>query len=94
MFKPLLRMEVEQIAGILMQGEARKLYDKGIRLEFTKQLLSELANIGFSQVYGAREMRRAITDNVEDKIAQLIISKELKSGNKLVIESLDKYTIT
>ncbi len=93
MFKPLLRMEVEEIAGILMKGEVKKLYEKGIRLEYSDKLLGELASIGFSPVYGAREMRRVITDKVEDKIAELIISNELRTGNKLVIDNLDKFTV-
>jgi ATP-dependent Clp protease ATP-binding subunit ClpC len=94
MFKPLLKMEVEEIANLMMNSIREKLVLKGIKLQYGKELLNELATMGFNELYGARELRRIITDTVEDKIAELIIAKELKSGDTLVINKLDDLEVT
>ncbi|MCA9379936.1 AAA family ATPase [Candidatus Dojkabacteria bacterium] len=93
MFKPLLKMEVEEIANLMMNSVRKKLDLKGIKLQYGKELLNELATMGFNELYGARELRRIITDTVEDKIAELIIAKELKSGDTLVINKLDDLEV-
>ncbi|HRP37333.1 MAG TPA: AAA family ATPase, partial [Candidatus Dojkabacteria bacterium] len=93
MFKPLLRMEVEEIANLMMKSVADRLFDKGIKLEYSRHLLQELANLGYNNLYGARELRRVVTDTIEDLVAQLIIERKLQSGSTIFIESLNKYTI-
>lgn len=93
MFKPLLRMEIEAISNLMMRTVAKKLEEKGIKLEYSQQLLRELVDMGFSELYGARELRRVITDTVEDKIAELIIAKQLKSGDTLVINNLENIRV-
>lgn len=93
MFKPLLRMEVVDIAGLLMQGEVEKLKDKGIKLEFSTQLLEQLVDLGYSELYGARELKRTVTDKVQDTIAKLIIEKKIKSGDTLYLDNLDSYRV-
>ena len=93
MFKPLLRMEVEEIANLMMNTISKKLSEKGIKLEYGVELLKQLANIGIDQLYGAREMRRAITDTVEDKIADMIIKKQVKSGDTIVIYNLEDFRV-
>lgn len=89
MFKPLLKVEVEEIAGLLMLVEKDKLSEKGIHLEYSAATLRQLAELGYNPLYGARELRRVIQDNIEDKIAELIITKKVKSGGEIVFNSLD-----
>jgi len=93
MFKPLLRIEIERIAALLMEKEKVSLSEKGINLVFEKKLLEELAELGYNPLYGARELRRVIQDNVEDKIASMIIKKEVKSGGELVLHSLKNFEV-
>lgn len=93
MFKPLLKMEIEEIANLMMNAISKKLDLKGIKLQYGRELLNELATMGFDELYGARELRRVITDTVEDKIAELIIAKELKSGDTLVINKLNDIQV-
>ena len=93
MFKPLLKMEVEEIANLMMKSVEKKLEAKGMKLQYGMELLNELADMGFNELYGARELRRIITDSVEDKIAELIIAKELKSGDTLVIRNLNNLEV-
>lgn len=93
MFKPLLRMEVEQVANLMMQSVVKKLESRGIKLEYSKQLLDQLVNLGYNNLYGARELRRVLTDTVEDRIAEFLIDKRIKSGNTLVINNLDDFGV-
>ena len=92
MFKPLLPIEVKQIAGLMMNKEKDKLAEKGIDLRFEDELLQDLAKEGYSPMYGARELRRAIQDRVVDKIAEMIISGKAKSGGEIVIKNLHDFS--
>ncbi|MBN1331586.1 ATP-dependent Clp protease ATP-binding subunit [Candidatus Dojkabacteria bacterium] len=88
MFKPLSQVEIEKIAGIMMEKVVDKLNGQGIDLKYGEQLLAELAKKGYSPVFGARELRRLIQDEVESKIAELIVAGKLKSGESLKVEGL------
>lgn len=89
MFKPLNKMEVIRIAGLMMDSEADRLREKGIKLIVADKVLEQLVEIGYSELYGARELRRAVTDQVQDLLANLIIEKQVASGNTLYLDSLD-----
>lgn len=93
MFKPLLQLEVEQIAQILMEKEKTKLEEKGINLVYTKETLQELAEIGYNPMYGARELRRVLQDTIEDKIATLLITKQVKSGGEIIFNRLNDVEV-
>lgn len=93
MFKPLRPIELMQICSLLIKKLKNTLVDKGIELIYSDNVLKEIVDIGYDPMYGARELRRVIQDNLEDKIAQLIISKELKSGDILEFKSLEEYLI-
>jgi len=93
MFKPLLPIEVGQIAGLLMNKKRDKLKEKGMKLRFTKELLYDLAKEGYSPMYGARELHRVIQDKVENRIAELIISGKVKSGGEIIIKNLQDFSV-
>ncbi|MFQ5493451.1 MAG: AAA family ATPase [Candidatus Dojkabacteria bacterium] len=93
MFKPLVPIEVEQVAGLMMEAQKKRLDEKGIKLTYTKKVLEQLADIGYSPVYGARELRRVMQEKIEDPIAKLIVGKRLKSGGGVRVVSLDKFSV-
>ena len=93
MFRPLLPIEVEQVAGLMLKSEAAKLADKGIELTYENSVLAELAKLGYDPVYGARELRRIVQERIEDPVAKLIVGGKLKSGDGLNVESLAKLVI-
>lgn len=93
MFKPLSQIEVEQIAKLLLNKEKLRLEAKGINFEFAEQAIKDLAEAGYNPTFGARELRRIIQEEVEDEIANLIISRELKSGGEVIMRSLDDFEI-
>lgn len=93
MFKPLLEAQIEEIAGLMLHKLSQRLYEKGIMIDFSHNVLRELAKLGYNPVYGARELRRVIQENVEDKVANLIVNGELDAGKKLMINSLSDMVV-
>ena len=73
-FRSLDRTDFARIAAIMLSQLGDALLEKGIKLEFTEEAASVIANDSFSEKYGARNMRRYIQKHVEDKLAELIIS--------------------
>jgi ATP-dependent Clp protease ATP-binding subunit ClpA len=93
MFKPLLPLEIIQVTKLLMEQERENLKEKGIELSYTDIVLEELTELGYNPVYGAREMKRVIQEKVEDKIAKMIIEKELGSGQIVTFNTLEDVEI-
>lgn len=83
MFKPLLPIEVEQIAAHMMDELNLRLIEKGMGITYTKDVLKQLVEIGYDPVFGAREIRRIIQEKVEDKVAEAIVRGQLTSGGIL-----------
>lgn len=94
MFKPLLRVELIQIAGLLLGKVKNVLKDRGIELRWEEPVLEEIVNVGYNKVYGARELRRVIQNSIEDKIAKSIIDGDIKSGSIVTLKSLNNFIIS
>ena len=73
-FNSLTKDDFAKIARIMLGQLSELLADKGIKLDFTDEAAAYIAENSYSQKYGARNMRRYIQKNVEDKLASLIIS--------------------
>lgn len=93
MFKPLTQIEIEKIAKISLEKVTKKMYEKSIILEFTPEAVREIATLGYNKVYGARELKRVIEDNVETKLADMIIKKEVTEGRKIFVKSLREFQV-
>ncbi len=73
-FRHLTRDDFERIADIMLGKLKDHLVEKGIALTYTHEVLAHIAASSYSEKYGARNMRRYIEKNVEDAIAELLIS--------------------
>ena len=73
-FNALSRENFTEIAAIMLSDLAGVLRDKGIALTFTRPAAELVAESSYSVKYGARNMRRFISREIEDKIANEIIS--------------------
>jgi ATP-dependent Clp protease ATP-binding subunit ClpB len=93
MFKPLMKSEIEQIADIAMKNLTNRLYEKGIVVDYKSDLLSQLAQKGYNPVYGARELKRVIQEEIEDKIAMMIVKNDIKPGKKLIIHDFNNFEV-
>jgi ATP-dependent Clp protease ATP-binding subunit ClpB len=82
-FHALDQQHIERIAGIQLQALEARLGKLEMKLEVSPQALAELAKVGFDPVFGARPLKRAIQQRIENPVAKLIL--EGKFGPKDVI---------
>jgi ATP-dependent Clp protease ATP-binding subunit ClpC len=88
-FKPLSKENLLDIAELLLQKLKANLFSKGIEIIITEPLKEKIAELGYSPVFGAREMRRVIQDKVENPLASGLLSGQLKRGNRVEIDPKD-----
>jgi ATP-dependent Clp protease ATP-binding subunit ClpB len=87
-FHPLARSEIAAIAKIQLSGLAARLEKMGMTLEVSEPALEALANAGFDPVFGARPLKRAVQQHIENPLAQLILQGRF-GPNDVVPVSLD-----
>lgn len=87
-FAPLTKENYESIAALMLDEMKDPLAEKGITLKYSKKSLTAIADKAFGQKFGARDIRRVIREEIEDKVAELIITstadpfKTIKIGEK------------
>jgi ATP-dependent Clp protease ATP-binding subunit ClpC len=86
-FRQLERSQIAQIARRLLQDVRRRLSSRGIALQATDAAVDALAAAGFDPAYGARPLRRAIRAQVEDPLAQLLLSGSLTRGDTALVDA-------
>ncbi|CAM3299303.1 ATP-dependent Clp protease ATP-binding subunit [Helicobacter labetoulli] len=91
-FNPLEMEQITQIVDIMFQSLAKKAKEKGIDITLTKEAKEHIAKVGFDSVYGARPLKRALYEQVEDKLADLILRDEVSEGGS-VLFTLDGDSI-
>jgi len=86
-FHPLDKAQIREIARIQMRGLEKRLGERGLKLALSDDALSLLANVGFDPVYGARPLKRAIQQQLENPLAQRILSGEFVSGDTVRVDA-------
>jgi ATP-dependent Clp protease ATP-binding subunit ClpB len=86
-FKPLSQFELEEIVKIKLQSLKTKLLEEGYLVDFSHELITELARRGYDPVLGARPLRRLIQDTLESNISKLILKDQLQKGESLTLDS-------
>lgn len=74
-FNPLTEENFAGIAGLMLDEMKSPLGEKHISLRYTDEALKAIAHKAYGQKLGARDIRRVIRNEVEDKIAELLIDK-------------------
>ena len=92
-FHPLGHAQIQSIARIQTSYLARRLADRQIKLEISDEALVLLGNIGFDPVYGARPLKRAIQQQLENPLANRLLSGEFGPGDTVVVDT-DGVTLT
>jgi ATP-dependent Clp protease ATP-binding subunit ClpB len=82
-FHPLDKAQIREIARIQTQYLGKRLAERGIRIELEDSALALLGNVGFDPVYGARPLKRAIQQLLENPLAQRILAGEFTSGDTI-----------
>jgi ATP-dependent Clp protease ATP-binding subunit ClpB len=88
-FHPLEREQIKAIAGIQLAQLRRRLVAIGLELEVSEAALELLAEAGFDPVYGARPLKRAIQQQLENPLAQKILSGGFSPGDTVTVDVKD-----
>ena len=86
-FHPLTQDEIREIAKIQVAGLAKRLADAELGIEFSDDALLLLANAGFDPVYGARPLKRAIQQRLENPLAERILAGDFSPGDVIRVEA-------
>ncbi len=88
-FHPLGREQIRAITGIQIQYLAERLVDRDMRLKVTEEALDKLGEAGFDPVYGARPLKRAIQQQLENPLAQKILAGEFMAEDDINVSVSD-----
>jgi ATP-dependent Clp protease ATP-binding subunit ClpB len=84
-FHPLAREHIQAIANIQTQYLRDRLKEHGIGLTLSPSALDFLAEAGLDSVYGARPLKRAIQQHIENPLAQALLSGEFTAGETVSV---------
>jgi len=86
-FHPLDKQQIKQIARIQLRGLDKRLAERGIKLELSDKAYDLLGNVGFDPVYGARPLKRAIQQQIENPLAQEILAGKFGNGDTVKVDA-------
>ncbi|MBO7208522.1 MAG: AAA family ATPase [Clostridia bacterium] len=85
-FDQLTREELFDICSLMLSDLAEILKEKGITLTFTDGIKNHIIDAGYDEKFGARPMRRVIHRELETRLAEMIITDEIKEGDTVNID--------
>ena len=85
-FHPLAHAHIKNIAKVQLERLYKRLEEKGYSATLTDAALELIGNTGFDPVYGARPLKRAIQQELENPLAQQILSGKLIPGKPITID--------
>ncbi len=86
-FNPLGKDEIKNIVDIMLQGLRAKLVERDIEIEITDSAKELIADAGFDPIYGARPLKRALQEIVEDTLANMILEGKVEDGTKVLFDA-------
>lgn len=92
-FEQLNLAAITNIVDILFNNIKKKVEEKDIKISLTQNAKEYIAKIGFDPVYGARPLKRAIYEIVEDKLADLILEDKIGEGSTIDFDVVDNEVI-
>ncbi len=88
-FNRLTEEEIAQIADGMLRQVAERMQDMQIVMDWTDAAKKHLAKSGFDPIYGARPLRRAVTNEVEDLVAEQSLEGRIKAGDHVTLDVAD-----
>jgi len=89
LFKPLSSSGIKKIIDIFLEGVKNRLKERNISIKVTDLAKDVLAKEGYDPIYGARPLKRYISNILETEIAKKIISGEIYSGCNVIVDAED-----
>ncbi|MEI8306557.1 MAG: ATP-dependent Clp protease ATP-binding subunit [Chloroflexales bacterium] len=88
-FHPLTTEEIHQITTIMLKRVQRQLAEHQIAIDVRKDALDLLARRGYDPAFGARPLRRIITNLIEDPMAEGLLAARFVNGDMVIIDTQD-----
>ncbi|MGA2667211.1 MAG: ATP-dependent Clp protease ATP-binding subunit [Patescibacteria group bacterium] len=92
-FRPLDQSDITKIINLNLKQLAERLQPLGFKLEFDRRIDKLIMEKGYDPNYGARPVRRAISDLIEDPLSEAILANAIKKGDKVKFFVKDHHII-
>ena len=86
-FRSLDKAQIRQIARIQVALLGKRLAERQLKLELSDKALDLLGNVGFDPVYGARPLKRAIQQQLENPLAKEILDGRFQPGDAIMVDA-------
>jgi ATP-dependent Clp protease ATP-binding subunit ClpC len=96
-FRSLSREEIAEIVDLELKKVNERLSERAMTLVATEKARNYLAEKGYDPDYGARPLRRLITNLIEDRLSDVILTGDIKLGSSVVVDynpETDEMTFT
>ena len=88
-FSPLTMEELREIIDLLLKDIYDKMSEKGASLTVTDRAKEIILKNGYDKKYGARPLKRSIQSLLEDELAKLSLTGEIKEGTRIIADAAD-----
>ena len=92
-FHPLAQEQLQKVATIQLSHLQQRLKEKELTLDFGNEVFNFLAEVGYDPIYGARPLKRAIQQTIENPLAQEILAGKFLPGSTIYIHVKDKKVV-
>jgi ATP-dependent Clp protease ATP-binding subunit ClpC len=89
-FNSLSQEDIKKITDIELKKLMKRLDEMKYKITYDESLLNYLSKIGYDEVYGARPLKRAIQDKVEDLLSEEVLTDKIIVGKTYVIKVEDE----
>ena len=89
-FHPLAAAQIRNIANIQVASLNKRLQYNDLSIEVSEAVLDKIAALGYDPVYGARPLRRAVQNWIENPLAQRVIRGDYNPGDRIVVDVSDE----
>ena len=85
-YRQLDEEDVSKISELMLNETGSRLHEKEIGLALTESVLAHLQKEGFDQAWGARPMRRAVQQIIDDNVAEAVLMGEIDEGETALVD--------
>jgi ATP-dependent Clp protease ATP-binding subunit ClpC len=92
-FNSLSQEDIKKITDIELKKLMTRLEDMKYKITYDESLVEYLAKIGYDELYGARPLKRAIQDKVEDLLSEEVLTGKMIEGKTYIIKVVDENVV-
>jgi ATP-dependent Clp protease ATP-binding subunit ClpA len=92
-FNSLGQEDIKKITDIELKKLMTRLVDMKYKITYDESLVEYLSKIGYDELYGARPLKRAIQDKVEDLLSEEVLTGKLIEGKTYLIKVVDENVV-